>query len=86
MNASAGTARKTHITTNLDTAIEGMTADNFVVLNGDKNVELTEVKASGINKTARCTALLVRLHIYRAVGFEGTAVENTHIIASGPTD
>ena len=46
VNASAATARKTHITINLDTAIEGMTADNFVVLNGDKNVELTEVKAS----------------------------------------
>lgn len=85
VNASAGTARKTHITINLDTAIEGMTADNFVVLNGDKNVELTEVKASSDNKTYTLYGTFDTSVTYTVtVNLTGTMVENTHIIASGP--
>lgn len=85
VNASAGTARKTHITINLDTAIEGMTADNFVVLNGDKNVELTEVKASSDNKTYTLYGTFDTSVTYTVtVNLTGTTVENTHIIASSP--
>ena len=85
VNASAGTARKTHITINLDTAIEGMTADNFVVLNGDKNVELTEVKASSDNKTYTLYGTFDTSVTYTVtVNLTGTMVENTHIIASSP--
>lgn len=72
VNASAGTARKTHITINLDTAIEGMTADNFVVLNGD-------------NKTYTLYGTFDTSVTYTVtVNLTGTTVENTHIIASSP--
>lgn len=62
-----------------------MTADNFVVLNGDKNVELTEVKASSDNKTYTLYGTFDTSVTYTVtVNLKGTTVENTHIIASGP--
>lgn len=85
VTASAGEANKSYMTIELDTAIEGMTKANFIVKNGDKDVEITEVKASADNKTYTLSGSFDPSVTYTVtVNLTGTTSEKTHIIISAP--
>ena len=51
VNASAGAARNSYLTIEFDKALEGLTADNFIVKNGEEVVALTSVTPSEDNKS-----------------------------------
>ena len=51
VNASAGAARNSYLTIEFDKALEGLTADSFIVKNGEEVVALTSVTPSEDNKS-----------------------------------
>ena len=83
VKASAGTSRSSYLTVKLDKAVPGLTANNFVVKNGDKNIALTEVTASSDNKTYTLKGSFSTSVTYTVgISLEGTESDATHEIIS----
>ena len=83
VKASAGTSRSSYLTVKLDKAVPGLTANNFVVKNGDENITLTEVTASSDNKTYTLKGSFSTSVTYTvAINLAGTESEATHEIIS----
>lgn len=83
VKASAGTSRSSYLTVKLDKAVPGLTANNFVVKNGDENITLTEVTASSDNKTYTLKGSFSTSVTYTvAINLAGTESDATHEIIS----
>ena len=84
VNASAGTARPSYINVNFDKALEGLTADNFVIKNGEETVTPTDITASNDNKTYTLNGSFSTSVTYIITpNLTGTAADNTYEIISG---
>lgn len=85
VKASAGTSRSSYLTVKLDKAVPGLTADNFVVKNGDEIIALTEVTASSDSKTYTLKGSFSTSVTYTvAINLAGTESDATHEIISEP--
>lgn len=85
VNASAGTARPSYINVNFDKALEGLTADNFVIKNGEETVTPTGITASNDNKTYTLNGSFSTSVTYIITpNLTGTEADNTYEIISGP--
>lgn len=83
VTASAGTARSSYLTIQLNKAVAGLTANNFAVKNGDELVTLTEVAASSDNKTYTLKGSFSTSVTYTLeITLEGTESNATHEIIS----
>ena len=80
VTASAGTAKASYLTVKLDKALAGLTADNFVIKNGEEIITPKSITASGDNMSYTINGLF---KVGTAYSVTVTYEDDTHKIIDG---